>query len=442
MKKFISSILLIVIILSSSAQESITLSMKEAIDLALENNSSLKQSSTKSMVAQAEYLQSSASFLPSVDFSISGLRTNDPLSSFGFKLKQEVVEESDFNPALLNNPVDLNHFNMQLQVQLPILNMDGLYQRSAAKLGFEASQLQHQRTIAFIKFQVKKVYFQTILNKEAITVVNESLQSANSALELSLNLFDQGFIKEADLLLAKVNLSDLQNKLKEAKHNYLASKEELLHLLGLNLHLELTLSSDIDNTANYTSLQNISSDLLRRSDIKAYQKGIEAQKQLKNASAMQFIPRINAFGSTEWNDNKFLGTQATNYTIGAMLSWKLFNGQKNIGRLKKAKANLAHTQESYDEYLSKSKLELNQAERKLKIHKENITTAKLNLEYAEESKRMIKNRYKQGLEKTIDLLYAENLASNRRLLYLQSKYQYQIQKNYLELLVEKELNNL
>lgn len=441
MKKIISSILLIGVLFTSNAQEPLKLSIEEAIELASKYNRSLLQSNAKAEIAKAEYIQSSAAFLPTIDFSLSGIKTNDPLSSFGFKLKQEIVMQSDFQPSLLNDPLTMNHYSMKLGLQLPIVNIDGFYQRKASSLAYESAQLQKERNFNFVLFQTKSSYYQLALGFEVIKVVEESIHSAETALELSINNFEQGLIKKADVLLAKVHLSDLTNKLLEAKNRAESLKDHLLHLLGLDIDADLLLSSTLISDSDITSFELPNLDIMRRSDIMAFSKGIDARIQLHKASKMKFMPRINAFGSTEWNDNKILGTKAANYTIGAVLSWKLFNGQKNIGGMKKAKAELAYAQHSFAEHLSQSEQELSQALRNLNLKFETIATNKLNLTYALESKRIIKNRYEQGLEKITDLLYAENLASNRKLNYLQSQYQYHIQKYYLELLLEKEIVN-
>jgi outer membrane protein TolC len=439
MRKFITLFILMSAGLLANSQSPVVLSIDEAIELALNNNYTLKMSDAKQDMAKADYQQSAAAILPSVEFSMSGLKTNDPLSAFGFKLKQEIVTQADFAPALLNDPLSMNHFSMKLQLNLPIINMDGIYQRRAAKLGVEASKLQLKRTTSYIQFQVKQSYYEADLSEKVIAVVKESLASAKEVLVFTQNNYEQGLLKEADVLLAKVNVSDLENKLLEAHNSHITSQGKLAQLIGADLNTTFKLNSDLKKQQSFTHLDQIA--LAKRSDIQAYQKGIDAQKELMNAQQMKFIPRINAFGTTEWNDASFLGTKAHNYTLGAMLSWKLFNGQKNIGAHKKAKASYNHSKEAFSEYVSQNELELAKAKRNLSLYFNRIKTAGLNYSYAKESQRILKDRYKQGLEKTIDLLYAENLASNRKLAYLQSQYQYQIQQHYVELLIEKELTH-
>jgi outer membrane protein TolC len=432
-------ILIIGIVIGNILHAQQKLSLVDAIHMALDNNSAIQQSNIQAQIQKTNYMQTAAAFLPSLDFEMSGIHTTDPLASFGFKLKQEIVNQNDFNPALLNDPSSLNHHSMKLQIHLPILNMDAITQRNAAKLGHEASKLKHTRVREIIKFQVKKGYYELDLSQKVISVIEESQKSAKASLELTLNNFEQGFLKEADVLMAKVYVEDMNNKLAEAQNNYEYKKESFLKLIGMELESEIILEDIFtSNSFDYTNEYSINN----RSDIEAFNKGVEAKKELITANLYQFLPRINAFGTTEWNDNQAFGTQATNYTIGAVLSWKLFNGQRNIGSYKKAKLDHSLSQESLNDYIVQSIVEYNQAKRDLKLRYDQIQTAKLNKEYAHESNRMIRNRYEQGLEKTIDVLYAETLASNRELSYLQAQYAYMIQQFYFELLTEKEFTNL
>ena len=66
-------------------------------------------------------------FLPGIEASHTGVTTNDPLSSFGFKLKQEIVQQADFDPARLNDPGSNENFGTKIEIQQPLLNLDGIY---------------------------------------------------------------------------------------------------------------------------------------------------------------------------------------------------------------------------------------------------------------------------------------------------------------------------
>jgi outer membrane protein TolC len=438
MKKLVISFYLIIFTGVSFAQENyLKLSLEQALEIAIKNNKAIKKAKIKEKIAKAEFKQSNAAFLPSVEFSMSGISTNDPLSNFGFKLKQEIVTQADFVPSLLNDPLHINNFSTKLEMKLPVINMDGYFSHKAAKLNAQASSYMTERSIQQIQFEVKKVYYSLELSNEVVSVIEESLKMAKSVLKVTNDNLEQGYVKEADVLMAKVRVADIQAKFIEAKNAKQNVEEYFIFVLGLDSNTSILTTDKLNRSPSLFVETNTS--LGNRSDLLAYKTVIEARKQMLSAQRMKFLPRINAFGSTEWNDHKFFGANAKSYTIGAILSWKLFNGNKNWGGLQKANAQLESAKVDYSEYLEKNELELNKAKRDVILSYEQIRIGELSRNQAGESYRIIKNRYSQGLEKTTDLLYAENLASNCKLEYLQSLYKYQVAISYVELLLEKNL---
>ena len=177
-----------------------------------------------------------------------------------------------------------------------------------------------------------------------------------------------------------------------------------------------------------------------RSDILAYQKQIEAGENMVKSNKMKFIPRVNAFGAVEWNDDKLLGTSANNYLLGASVSWKLFNGYKNVGAVQQANAQLDEARYNFQNYMSQSQIQVNNAIRNAKLNYNRIQSSQLAKEQAQESLRIRTNRFEQGLEKTADLLMSEALASGKELEYIQSIYNYRQAIFEMELLLEKDIN--
>ncbi|MFV0378567.1 MAG: TolC family protein, partial [Mangrovibacterium sp.] len=95
---------LLAIPVATSSQSKKQLSLRDALQLAEENNLSSKAAEARELAARGSYRMTNSVFLPGLTLSTSGITTNDPLSSFGFKLKQEIVRQADFDPASLNDP--------------------------------------------------------------------------------------------------------------------------------------------------------------------------------------------------------------------------------------------------------------------------------------------------------------------------------------------------
>lgn len=416
------------------------LSLREALSLADENNLSAKSAAARIESAKASYRMTNSVFLPSIDVSHTGITTNDPLSSFGFKLKQEIVTQEDFNPDLLNNPGNIENFTTKAQLQQPLLNLDGFYARKAAKNQFDAMVLQNKRVKHNIQFEVKNAYYLLDLAQSSKVVLQKSVELAKEALRLTKNNEEQGFAKHADVLEAAVRLDERKDQLLEAENQYKQAHDYLAHLLGIGLSEKIETSDTLVHPPFQALVNNSALTIENRSDVLAYQKQIESVENMVQSQKMKFIPRINAFGAVEWNDSKIFGASANNYMVGASLSWSLFSGYKNTGAVQKANAQLNEAKINYDDFLSQNQVQINSALRKMELGFNRIQSSKKAKEQAEEALRIRTNRFKQGLEKTTDLLMAEALSSEKELKYIQSIYKYKQSIFEMELLLEQDIN--
>lgn len=424
----------------ASSQTQRQLSLQEALQLAEENNLTTKSAEAHELAARGQYRMTNSVFLPGLTVSTTGVTTNDPLSSFGFKLKQEIVTQADFDPTKLNNPDRIDNFNTKLEVQQPLLNLDGIYARKAAKNQYEAMSLQTQRVKENIRFQVKKAYFMLELASNAVDVLNTSVTVAEDALRLTKDNEEQGFLKHADVLEAMVRVDERKNQLLEAKNNLKTANEFLAHLLGLDLGTSIEPVDSMLLSPAQVAWNASANSLETRSDVQAIQKQIQGAENMVKSEKMKFVPRVNAFGAYEWNDSKLLGTSANNYLVGASLSWNLFGGYKNLGSAQHAKAQLQEAQYKYEDYLSQSQIQLNRAQRNVELKYQQVQSGKLAKEQAAESYRIRSDRFAQGLEKTTELLMSEALSSQKNLEFIQAIYNYQEAVFQLELLMEKDIN--
>lgn len=415
------------------------LSLQEALSLAGENNLEIKSAEARMQAAKASYRMTNAVFLPGIEASHTAVSTNDPLSAFGFKLKQKIVQESDFIPASLNDPGSSENFGTKIEIQQPLVNLDGIYARKAAKNQYEALGFQATRVHKTIEYEVKRAYFMLELAESSVEVLQRSVAVAEEALRLTKNNEAQGLAKHADVLEASVRYEERKNQLQEAQNQQEAAHDYLAHLLGLELDEQVTTTDSlVFPPAQIVPATSYS--LEKRSDLLAYQKQIEAGENMVKSNKMKFFPRLNAFGATEWNDDQLFGTSANNYTVGASLSWSLFNGYKNAGSVQQARAQLDEARYAYKNYLSQSHIQINSAIRKIKLNYQQIQSSKLAKEQAGESLRIRTNRFEQGLEKTADLLVSEALASQKELEYIQAIYNYRQAIFEMELLLEKDIN--
>jgi len=354
--------------------------------------------------------------------------------AFGSKLNQEILVQTDFLPSLLNDPKEIQNYATKIEVQQPIFNADGIFMRKAAKAKMNALELQSLRTSDYIKLEVTKAYMQLQVAYKAVEVLEKAKEAALENKKIADNNFKQGYMQKADILSVEVHVTEVENQLLTIKSNVKNASDYLLFLMGETSETTLKPSSDLEALVDIDIYNaKLSSN---RADIEAMKKSTEAYNNMHKANKMSYLPRLNAFGSYELYDDKLFGTNAKGYLVGAQLSWNVFDGFKRVGKTQKSKAELDKAELSFDQYKNQSELEYNKAKRDLKDAENKLRLTKLAVEQSKEAFRIRTNRFEQGLEKTSDLLITETKYLQKQLEYLQTVFNYNFTKAYVEFLTK------
>ncbi|MCX7550364.1 TolC family protein [Xanthomarina sp. F2636L] len=436
MKKqiYIFSIGFLLASVAIQAQQVLPITKAEVLAKVSDENRAIKISEQEYLEAKADYKQTNGVFLPNITASHTGMATTNPLMAFGSKLNQEILTASDFNPDLLNNPGQVENFATRFEIQQPLINMDGIYQRKAAKSKMEAQALKIERTSDYYAFEVEKAYMQLQLAYKGVDVLEKALETANANKKLADNSFKQGYLQRADVLSVEVRVNEVKNQLQSAKSNVENASNYLSFLMSESSDV-IYKPSDSLQIARFSALnsETISEE---RSDIKAMKLASKAYETMNKADNMSFLPRLNAFGSYELYDDQIFQGDANGYIFGAQLSWTILDGTKRFGKAQKSKAEFEKSKLQYDQYVSQNQLELNKARRMLTDAENRLNLTKLALEQSEESFRIRTNRYEEGLEKTTDLLLSETQYSQKQLEYYQTIFEYNYAQAYLQFLTK------
>lgn len=426
-------IMLLVMVAGLNAQDvSRQLSLDEAIQAAITNNRSVKLAGLDAAIANAGYKQTEAINLPQVQLAYTGMGTNNPLNAFGFKLQQQSIAATDFNPALLNHPGATGDFSTELLVQQPLINMDLLYQRKAAARQVEVYQFKNQRTKEYIRFAVQKAYLELQFAYKAEAVLAEARKTTEAVYKAANDHYLQGLIQQSDVLLVQVQVSTIETKLANIKSQIGNASDNLRVLMGADKGPVYTTTpfqaipdKRIDTTSSVPAI---------RADFMAMQKAIEAGNLLIEANKKTYLPRLNAFGSYQLNDKKMFGFGAAAYLAGIRLSWDIFKGnstKNSIARQQleqnKLTIQLTEQQEESNQELLKTRRALSDISYAIRQHQSAI-------EQAAEAARILQNRYAQGLVTTTDLMLATTQVSTQKLALAESLFSQQVNRAYLELL--------
>ncbi|WP_324026225.1 TolC family protein [Maribacter sp. BPC-D8] len=427
--------ILLFVFYSGLAQEVKSITKDEVLTKVKESNNTLKMAEQDVLVAKGDFNQTNAILLPNISVSHTGIATTNPLMAFGSKLNQEILTAADFNPDVLNDPRQIEDFATRVEVQQPLINFDGIYQRKAAKAKLTATELQSGRTEDYLALEVEKAYMQLQLAYKTVTVLEKAQETALENKRIADNSYKQGYLQKSDVLSVEVRVTEIDNQLQYAKSNILNASNYLSVLMNADEN-EILKPSDSLAITSYANTTNVNLSENRK-DILAMNSATEAYRQMHKADQMAFLPRLNAFGTYELHDDEIFQGQAQGYLFGAELKWNLFEGSKRFGKSQKSKAEYDKSKLQLEQYKSESQLELNKAKRGFEDAQNKLKLTKLALEQSEESLRIRTNRFKQGLEKTTDLLLSETQYSQKQLEYYATIFQHNYALAYVQFLTKE-----
>ena len=431
MTRVYSFFLLFLAFLLQAQQDTLVVNRQDVVNQ-VQNNIQTQIDQKEIASAEADLLQSRALHLPNVTLSYTGMNTNNPLMAFGSKLNQEVVTMADFNPDLLNNPDIIFNFESKLEVQQPIYNRDGIWQKKAGEVKVNALQFKAERTKEYLEMEAHKAYMQLQLAYKAVKVLEEAKQTTLANKKLIDNYYKNGMIQKSEVLYVDVRLNEVESQLHNAKSNVQNASDYISYLLNKDFGTiyqpteELTYDGELESLD--TSLNT------QRNDIAAQEKGLEAYDMMVKSSKAKFLPRVNAFGNFALYDENPVGFGANGYLVGVVASWNLFDGKKADSEIQKFQAEKAKAQVELESYQKRSQLELNKALRDVQDADKKVELSKLAWEQTQEAYRIRKNRFQQGLEKSADLLTAETKMSQKELEYQQTTFEYNSALTYFNFL--------
>lgn len=423
------------------ADNRLSLSLQEATEIALDQNFDIEQAGYDVDKSRAQFRQTHAVFLPQLSFEYNAISTDDPLNVFGFKLKQEVVSQQDFNPALLNDPDAYENYSAKFEVRQPVLNPDMIMQRGAVKSKLNAVNEQLAGTKNFVKFQVRQTYYNLILHEGQLDVLNAALETATEHRRQAQNYFEEGLVSKEDFLAAKVYELEMESRKLHTENELEKVREEMALLLGMKGNVIIKPTDVLSHEATPELAGKINDAEINNAQTRAYEYQVQAAQKMVKSAGFSFIPKVNLVGSFEYNDNDLAGFDASSYMIGANLRWDIFSGFSEAGKVMEAKADYRKVQSMQESHLLDQENRLQQALRSLDHAQKELALTEESITQSSEDVKIRTNRFEEGMERTTDLLEAETKLAEAKLKREMASFKYNMSIAALELLLEKDFKN-
>jgi len=413
---------------SAHAQEAPSLSLPRAVTIALEKNPAHKMALAEVEISNARLGLARTSFLPRVDFIEALTRSNDPVYAFGTKLRQGRFTAADFQLSSLNHPDALGNFSSRLGGSWTVFDsMQNTYQMRSARAMNVSAQQRMSRADQELIYRVIQAYYGYLLANKNREVMEQTVTTAQSVVDSTAARVEAGTAVEADSLSAKVTLASRQQELIRARSAVNMARTDFEIALGIKLlpgqlpadslqerHLPVSALEEVERRA-----------LLQRPDLLAISSQLGAQQNSVKAARAALGPRLDVFGSWEADNQNLAANGSSNWATGIELRIDLFARDKNA-HLAVERATLSRGEAARQIAEDNARLDIRRSYYEHDAARQMLEVARGTVAQADESLRIMRDRYDSGLVTITDLLRAEDAARNSRMRYWQSVYEYSI----------------
>ncbi len=220
------------------------MSLKDAVQQALEKNKSVEASTAARKAAESRIVEARGGNLPKVNYSESWTRSDNPVFVFSSLLTQHQFEEQNFQIGPLNRPDFLNNFQSQVTVDQPLYDAGQTkHAVRSAELTKDITSEQGRRTQMEVIAGVIRSYYDTLLSGEQVNATSQAMRSAEADLERAQAVRSAGMSTDVDVLSIRVHLASVREEQIRRAADLDVARAALNDALGLPLDMPHTLTT-------------------------------------------------------------------------------------------------------------------------------------------------------------------------------------------------------
>lgn len=405
-----------------SAQEKLTL--KEAVNYALENKAEAVKVRLQVENSQYQIDEVRANALPQISVN-GGLTYNAILqeTALDFGGQTQIIKMG--RPWQSTATVALNQqlFNMAVFTGL-----------KAAKSTKEFYQINADLTEEQVIEKVANSYYEVYKTQSQIKTIDKTIENTTRVRDVISSLFENGLAKKIDLDRTNVALNNIKSTRQQLVNALELQENALKYLIGMDISTPITLPENTFDVSKNILLDE-TVNIENRTEVKLLQKQTELLELNKKATEAQAYPTLSlnanygylgigekfpwfqAYPGAYWSDFA---------AVGLNLNIPLFTGGSTKAKIKQAQNQIDMLEADKKDALLALDLSLRNAVAQLQNSLLTLQTQKSNVNLALEVLTNVENNYKYGLATLTDLLDAETSYSDAQNNYTNALLDYKL----------------
>jgi outer membrane protein TolC len=308
-----------------------------------------------------------------------------------------------------------DNWRTRLDLQWPIYTagrLDALEHAARAEAAASASDIEQTR--AELRLEIKRSYWALVMAREAITVVQGSLDQTTEHLRDVRNQLDAGLVPPNDVSTAAAQEARQRMLLVQATVDRDVTAAALARLVGIDPDTEIVPTSALD--ARSPERQPIAALLGEARRSRPERAGLEQRvaewDDRGRAASAGRKPTVSIAAGVDYarpNPRIFPRVDEFNesWDAGANVTWALFDGNRSKADVAQTTANGRAARERLEEFDSVMVVEIRQRLAELNASDAAIAAADAEVLAATDARRVVGNRFTAGVATSTDVVDAQ-----------------------------------
>lgn len=404
-------------------QEGISLSLTDAVDLALKNN--LQSVIAKEQVAQArgEKGISLSALMPNLSGSAYQMSQTLNLASIGFPMGK-LPGISPFT--------EFDHFDARFQMVQSVFNLSSILRYQAGRSGVTLASEQQRLATQQVTTATAISYLAVLEAEQAVDAAQSNVQLAETLLALANNQRQAGVADGIDVARAETRLANQRVQLSQAQTNLDTTRLDLLRIVNgvggqpfadrVTLRDQMRLTAEPDRDAG----EAVKQALIDRVEVSIAEKELKIAGTQRKATEADLLPSVSAFGDYGSSGLKPNDVDYPTRSVGVRLDVPIFNGGRTRSEMKIAASRQRESDAQLRDVRAAVEKDVRQALLNVKTREEQVRAADEAASLATQELQLAQDRFKNGVADNIEVVNAQTALENARLVVVSSLAQFNI----------------
>ena len=296
----------------------------------------------------------------------------------------------------------------------------------AAKIKFEASEIESIQKSHELSCELVERYFGLILANQAVKVRQTVKDGMQRHLDDAQKLAQQGMIAQVEVLNAKVYYSDADRELKKSERQVEILNEAVLNTVAETGNSKINPVSELFYFDKIEELDFFKKKALENSPLLGQvNKKKELAQQGVKVEQSAYLPTVAATGTYDLV-NKDLSPYLPDYMVGVGLQWSLFDGNARSRKVKAAKFQEMQADDFYAKAESDIHSAITKYYQELNMYLEQINELDAAMDFTAEYSRAREKAFTEGMATATQVSDANLAVAKAKIERLQAIYAWDV----------------